>query len=208
MKVVTICHQRDTTAVGSLESHALRHFLCDCPLATAADLPSADDLTDLLRLMATASRKRSCPTLTEFQIQRLAGAHVWADIQRLAADRDLRVHPIPSHGKSSTAVAAPVDWMLAVYAAADQEAGRQANKRNSGALLQCRRRIVSFLDNRAVQVQQALSARYVVWHDLLKSAQPLPKLGCKPPSRVQLVQHARDLSAHPFCLYRPSVGVG
>ena len=78
MKVVTICHQRDTTAVGSLESHALRHFLCDCPLSTAADLPSADDLTDLLRLMATASRKRSCPTLTKFQIQRLAGAHVWA----------------------------------------------------------------------------------------------------------------------------------
>ena len=88
--------------------------------------------------------------------------------------------------------------MLAVNAAADQEAGRQASKRNSGALLQCRRHIVSFLDNRAVQVQQALSARYVLWHDLLKSAQARPKLGCKPPSRVRLVQHARDFLAHSF----------
>ena len=49
---------------GSLESDTLRHFLYDCPLSTAADPPSADDLTDVLLhpeawLMATASRQRA-----------------------------------------------------------------------------------------------------------------------------------------------------
>ena len=59
----------------------------------------------------TDSRFRKLRSMTEFQIQCLAGSHVWADIQRLAADRDVHIHWMPSQGKSSTAATAPGCWL-------------------------------------------------------------------------------------------------
>ena len=76
--------------------------------------------------------------------------------------------------------------MLAVNVApaADQEAGTQASKRNTALCAVYAPNWCRPSEQDDVQVQKGLSARYVVWQDLLKSAQPRPKLGCKHASRI------------------------
>ena len=86
------------------------------------------------------------------------------------------MHWIPSHSKAvSGSHDLPCEWMRFVNEAADAEAGRQADKCNSGALLQCRRRTFAVLDNRVKRIQATLIERYAAWHELLTATPPHPR---------------------------------
>ena len=67
--------------VSMAEAFAIRHLL----MFTTG---RAEFVTDGLGCFR---RFRKLRNMTEFQTQCLAGAHVWADIQRLAADRDVQI---------------------------------------------------------------------------------------------------------------------
>ena len=138
-------------------------------------------------------RKQTYETL-----ERLNNPSTWLQVKLLRQDRPafraawIRSHQQPEYAEEL--------WQHHANHEADKVAGDVAAQLAKHWCLKDRVTLLTTVDGRCRKVQEALIARYRFWHESLPK-QAMRKQGPKPPTRVQLVEHASVTHpAHSFRL--------